>query len=129
MNHPHPRNNSRSVQILIATCFTLGLIACQPNRNAKIAGHWKVPGSKETMEFRNDGTCRGVDEYGRPITGSFTLLDDERIQLEFTITSKDNAGNLTVDKASGTCKLVATGDSLTLVEPDGTMKAYRKSSD
>ena len=121
-----PRNRFRSFHVTILLCILHLLVACKPKSNARAVGNWQAKDSKETIEFRSDGTCHGVDEYGRVVTGSFTLLDDERFRIDLTTRTTNSAGNVAVDRASGVCKLLVKRDSLTLIDPAGMMKSYQK---
>lgn len=102
------------------------ILGCRPTNEEAVIGHWHASGGKEEIEFQSDGTLRGIDEYGRPLSGSFTRIDQERIRIELIVRTTNAAGDVASDSAAGVCKLIAKADSLTLVEPDGKRKEYRK---
>ena len=79
------------------------------------------------MEFSSDGTLHGTDKYGRPLTGSFELLDSDRIRMKLTTSSEDRqAGIKMVDNAEAVCRLKIDRGLLTLTDEDGTVNHYRR---
>ena len=102
------------------------LLGCRAKEKEAAIGNWQASSGKERIEFQSDGTLRGVDEYGRPLSGSFTRIDRQRIRMELSVRTTNAAGDIGIDSSSGVCRVIASADSLTLVEPDGTRKEYRK---
>jgi hypothetical protein len=92
-----------------------------------MVGSWSGEGGKETVEFRGDGTIRGIDKYGKPLTGGFEFLDGDRVRIRMTSSSVDQkAGIKMVDNAEGVCRLDVQGDLLTLTEENGNANHYRR---
>jgi len=128
MNTTPPYAPERRV-VLYRVAFLLCLIVilgCRSKKQETAIGSWHKTEGKERIEFHSDGTLRGVDEYGRPLSGSFTRIDGERVRIELIVRTTNAAGDVASDNASGVCKLIVKADSLTLVEPDGARKEYRK---
>ncbi|MBN2035069.1 MAG: hypothetical protein JW836_17530 [Deltaproteobacteria bacterium] len=47
-----------------------------------ILGKWKESGKPSSLEFRQDGTFRAVDDMGMVVVGKYTLKTNGRIRLE-----------------------------------------------
>ena len=93
----------------------------------RLVGKWQINDGEETMEFRDDGTCVGLDRYGRVVVGTFSLRDGNHMKLELTTTATNRAGMRTVDKAAGVVEFALNEDSLTMND-DGSTKQYRRSN-
>ena len=58
------------------------------------------------MEFRSDGTLRGIDLYERPITGTFEFVDSDHVRMKQTVSSEDRkTGSKMVDNSEGLCRV------------------------
>jgi hypothetical protein len=120
--------NSPAFKSLL-TALVVAVIAAGCSRKVKspAVGTWREEATKETVEFRRDGTLRGTDKYGRPLTGSFEFLDADRVRIKMATSSVDRqAGIKMVDNAEGVCRLKVDGDLLTLTDEDGTANHYRR---
>ena len=131
MNNASHRGSSYhgplSAVIIVGGAIALALSACSANVKSGISGKWQVNGSKETMEFRRDGTCRGSDKYGGVVTGKFAFVDADHIKVELTTTSVDKAkGIRSVDHGSGVVEIVVQGDSLDIIDGDGPPTHYQR---
>ena len=123
-----PSANVPSVALFTALTAAVFTAGCSAKVKSPAIGSWRAEGSSETVEFRNDGTVRAVDKYGRPSTGSFEFLDPDRVRMKMTTSSVDKkAGVRMVDNAEGICRLQVHGDLLTLTEENGTANHYRRS--
>ena len=109
--------------------FLLVLSACANHPKSPVIGKWVDPVKKDTMEFRSDGTLQGVDGYGRPLTGTFKLLEANHVQITMTSSSVDKrTGVKVVDNAAGVCRFDVNGTSLTLTEADGTATHFQRAN-
>ena len=107
---------------------SLTFCACSAKVKSAAIGTWRGEEGKDTMEFRSDGTLRGIDRYGRAMTGNFEFVDAEHVRMKTTVSAVDGqTWNKLVDSAEGICKIQVQGDVLTLVEPAGGAAVhYRK---
>ena len=100
---------------------------CSAKVKSPAIGSWRGEDGNETVEFHSDGTLRGIDKYGRPLTGSFEFVDADRVRIKITTSSVDRqAGVKMVDNAEGVCRLDVQRDLLTLTEENGTASHYRR---
>lgn len=59
------------------------------------------------------------------MTGSFEFVDAEHLRIKMTSSSVDRkTGTKMVDNAEGVCRLDVQGNTLTLVEENGTVSHY-----
>jgi len=63
-----PRKRSVCVSIAGFLIDLVVLVAYRAKKEVLTIGKWQLEGSNEAIEFRSDGTCNGVDEYGRVLT-------------------------------------------------------------
>lgn len=122
--------STRSIYILAvfaAVIIAVAGVGCSAKVKSPAIGNWRGEDGKQTMEFLRDGTLRGIDEYGRPLSGSFEFIDSQHIRIKITSTSVDRqSGVKMVDNAEGICRLDVKGDSLTLTEENGTANHYSR---
>lgn len=120
------------VQLVGVACGMVLLLAgsaCSPKVNRAVVGQWQNENGKETVVFREGGTLEGRDPYGRPITGTYEFIGSDRIRLNMTTTSVDEASGMRmVDNASGTCRFVVERDVLVLKEEGGAETRYRRAN-
>jgi hypothetical protein len=103
------------------------LSACSPKINPTALGKWRLEGRNETMEFRGDGTCQGMDQYGRVVSGKFAFLSPNEIKLDLTTSSEDKAKGLRfVDHSVGVASFVVNGDELVMTEQHGSRIHYQR---
>jgi hypothetical protein len=115
------------VVMLLAAFVVAGIAAgCSPKVKSPAIGSWRGQNDNGTVQFRSDGTLRGIDKGGKPLTGSFEFLDADRVRIKMTISSVDRAGVKMVDNAEGICRLEVQGDWLALTEENGPASRYHR---
>jgi hypothetical protein len=96
------------------------------SRDAKI-GEWQAEEARQTLQFLSDGRLIGTDDFGRPISGTFEPLGDDRFRLKMDITALDKqTGTKTVDHSEGVCKIEVQGDELAIIEEGGPTIHYKR---
>ena len=64
------------VRVAIGIAVIAGMAAgCSAKVKSLAVGSWRCEDDAKTVEFRSDGTLRGIDKYGRPLKGSFEFVD------------------------------------------------------
>ena len=116
-----------SVAACLAACIILGIgSGCRPQRASELSGAWQKVGARDRIEFKDDGTITGVDEYGRLVRGSFSREDDTHIRMDMSVSSTNKGGAVTVDNSSGVCGVELEGGLLCLVDQGGGRVSYRR---
>jgi len=118
------RADLRAAVFLVVCLLTSG---CSSKTKSAWIGSWRGPDSRETIQFTSDGRIKGSDRYGRPLTGSFELVDPEHVRMQMTMSSSDaRTGQKMVDNSEGVFKLEVKGDSMAITEEGGSVTQFRR---
>ena len=107
MNTTSPKSglfSSLLVVALLSCCATLILSSCSKKASAAIIGKWQPQGSKETVEFRKDGTL--VNPQNPNQNGKYTFTDGSHINLQI------NTDNTNKPTMSMTCEVRIDGNKM-----------------
>ena len=107
MNHSPQTFLSRIslfIAVLFGCCAVLALSSCSKKASAAIIGKWQPQGSKETVEFRKDGTL--VNPQNPNQNGKYTFTDGSHINLQI------NTGNTNMPEMSASCEVHINGDKM-----------------
>ena len=72
-----PKFAGRDLLVALSMVF---LLSCA--QSPDIFGKWKESGKSSSLEFRQDGTFRAVDDMGMAVVGNYTLESNGRIRFE-----------------------------------------------
>jgi hypothetical protein len=103
---------------LSSCCAALVLSSCSKGTSAAIIGKWQVQGSKETVEFRKDGTVITYAPSGEvqvEDSGKYTFMDGSHMNLQ------TNGGDTNQPPTSISCEVHINGDKMdvTVTVPGG----------
>jgi hypothetical protein len=119
-----PPRHGRFPNWLIAALFVLCaaplLISCSKKASTAIIGKWRVQSTRETVEFRKDGTLTSSQEViaGPPgnaqtitneTTGRYTFTDSSHMNLQIS------PGNTNQPAISIRCEVRIDGDKMSVV--------------
>ena len=108
------------VVALLSCCAVLALSSCSKKASTAIIGKWRDQSTKETVEFRKDGTLITAQEItaGPPgntqtvnneTTGTYTFTDSSHMNLQI---NTDNTNQPTI---SVSCEVRIDGDKMSIV--------------
>jgi hypothetical protein len=107
MNHS-PQKFVYRIPMFIAVVFScsavLILSSCSKKASTAIIGKWQVQGSKETVEFRKDGTVLNPQNQNQ--SGKYTFTDGSHMNLQI------NTGNTNLPEMSARCEVHINGDKM-----------------
>lgn len=123
MNNPSFKRNlfpSLLIVALLSCCAVLVLSSCSKKASAAIIGKWRDQSTKETVEFRKDGTLITAQEItaGPPgntqtvkneTTGTYTFTDSSHMDMQI------NTGNTNQPAISVSCEVHIDGDKMNIV--------------
>jgi hypothetical protein len=92
------------VVALLSSCAVLLLSSCSKKASVAIIGKWQVQGSKETVEFRNDGTV--INPQDQKQNGKYTFTDGSHMNVQI------NTGNTNMPETSASCEVHIHGDKM-----------------
>jgi hypothetical protein len=102
---------------LLSCCATLILSSCSKKASVAIIGKWQAQGTKETVEFRKDGTL--INPQNQKQNGIYTFTDGSHIQngiYTFThgshINLQINTGDTNQPEISASCEVHIHGDKM-----------------
>ena len=107
MNATSPKSglfSSLLVVVLLSCCATLILSSCSKNASTAIIGKWQVQSTKETVEFRNDGTL--INPQNEKQNGKYTFTDGSHMNLQI------NTGETNQPVMSASCEVHIHGDTM-----------------
>ena len=107
MNHSpqtFPSRISLFVAVLFGCCAVLPLSSCSKKTSVAIIGKWQAQGSKETVEFRKDGTL--INPQNEKQNGKYTFLDGSRMNMQIS------TGNTNMPEMSASCEVHIHGDKM-----------------
>ena len=90
MNHSPNTFPSRTclfIAVLFGCCAVLSLSSCSKKASDAIIGKWRAQSTKETVEFRKDGTL--INPQNEKQNGKFTFTDGSHMNLQIN-TGKTN---------------------------------------
>jgi hypothetical protein len=102
-----------TVFLIVSILVALSLSGCSSSKS-KLVGKWQDIEKTGVMEFFSDNTVSSHSQ-GMDASGRWSILDDGRIKLEFTIEGISHS-------ATGRIK----GDAFQLETPDGKIEKYTK---
>jgi hypothetical protein len=105
---------------LLISCVALTLISCSKKTSAAIIGKWRAEETKETVEFRKDGTLTSSQDtttgtagntqtIRNKVTGTFTFTDSHHMDIQIS------TGNTNQPPVSISCEVRINGDKMSLV--------------
>ena len=107
MNHSSQKKFSRAsvfIAALLGCCAVLILSSCSKKASAAIIGKWRVQSTKETVEFRKDGTFITLQDQKQ--NGKYTFTDGSHMNLQI------NTGNTNMPEISASCEVHINGDKM-----------------
>ena len=106
MNTASPKSGLLSLPVvaLLICCATLVLSSCSKKASDAIIGKWQVQGSKETVEFRKDGTV--INPQDQKQNGKYAFTDGSHMNLQI------NTGNTNMPEMSASCEVHINGDRM-----------------
>jgi hypothetical protein len=109
----------KTYRIFLASILllSLGLVSCQQDPKAAIAGKWKELNGDETIEFLRDGTVTIKGKDGN-LSGSYSFPDKNHLKLEL--------GGIGALAGPMVATYSIASNQLTLTAPDGDKSTYRK---
>lgn len=112
---------------VVALAVALAGTACSPETEPSAFGQWKSRDNKSTLNLHPDGTCDGTDEYGRHSRGTFTLREDQRLQISLEVRdTNQQTGQILSDKSQGTLRMLVQANSLILTDGNGTVSRFKR---
>jgi hypothetical protein len=136
MDDSHPwrcRFANRLVVALFIFCAALPLTSCSKKASTAIIGKWRAQDTKETVEFRKDGTVvTARDTTAGPLgdtrtlthetTGKYTFTDANHMDVQI------NTGDTNQPVVSINCEVRINGDKMTIAMTDpGNRQQHRTS--
>ena len=94
------------IAVVFGCCAVLTLSSCSKKPGAAIIGKWRVQGSKETVEFRKDGTM--INPQNQNQNGKYIFTDGSHMNLQI------NTGNTNQPEMSVSCEVQIHGDKMDL---------------
>ncbi len=88
----------------LGCCAALILSSCSKKTSDAIIGKWRVQSTKETVEFRQDGTFITLQDQKQ--NGKYTFTDGSHMNL------KINTGNTNMPEVSASCEVLINGDKM-----------------
>jgi len=97
------------IAALLSCCAVLLLSSCSKKASDAIIGKWRVQSTKETVEFRKDGTI--IDgtvnnPQNQKQNGKYTFTDGSHMNLQI------NTGNTNMPEVSASCEVHIHGDKM-----------------
>jgi len=92
------------IAALLVCCAVLLLSSCSKKASAAIIGKWRVQSTKETVEFRQDGTFITLQDQKQ--NGKYTFTDGSHMNLQI------NTGNTNMPEISASCEVHINGDKM-----------------
>ena len=92
------------IAALLSCCAVLLLSSCSKKESAAIIGKWRVQSTKETVEFRQDGTFITLQDQKQ--NGKYTFTDGSHMNLQI------NTGNTNMPEISASCEVHIQGDKM-----------------
>ncbi len=108
MNHSSRKCCSHTriiIALLLACCAVPILSSCAKKASDAIIGKWRVQSTKETVEFRKDGTVINLQNQKQQ-NGKYTFTDDSHMNLQI------NTGNTNMPEVSASCEVHIHGDKM-----------------
>ena len=110
---------SVSITLLFGCCAILTLSSCSKKASTAIIGKWRDQSTKETVEFRKDGTISSSQEItaGPPgntqtvtneTSGTYTFTDASHMSVQI------NTGNTNQPTVSASCEVRIDGDKMSI---------------
>ena len=111
------RKFKQNFHLVLVTFSSIFFVSCLSTPN--LIGKWREIGKTATLEFREDGTFKAVDNEGLSVTGKYFLLQNGNVRFEVTRIG------FSPDIIKG--KIGIKGDELTFISLDGRdIERYRK---
>lgn len=95
---------------LVSLIAAVSVVSCS-STESRLLGKWKEKGGTEVLEFFKDGRLSTTDK-GMSYAGSWTTLDDGRINIEMSVLGTTYVATATM--AGNTLKLEMAGKSVEL---------------
>jgi len=92
------------IAALLSCCAVLLLSSCSKKASAAIIGKWRVQSTKDTVEFRKDGTF--INPQDQKQNGKYTFTDGSHMNLQI------NTGNTNMPEISASCEVHIQGDKM-----------------
>src|ERR1035441_8726432 len=90
---------SKFIVALLVCCGALVLSSCSKKASTAIIGKWRAEATKETVEFRKDGTVITSHDVGQPgimrsltegTTGKYTFTDGTHMNVQISTGGTNN---------------------------------------
>jgi hypothetical protein len=107
MNHSSRKFSCRTrivIALLLVCCAVPILSSCSKKASDAIIGKWRVQSTKETIEFRKDGTVINLQDQEQ--NGKYTFTDGSHMNLQI------NTGNTNMPEVSASCEVHINGDKM-----------------
>lgn len=91
---------------LMGCCAVLALSSCSKKASSAIIGKWQVQGSKERVEFRNDGTVITSNGTTSEPPGKYVFTDASHMSVQII------TGNTNEPEISASCEVHIHGDKM-----------------
>ena len=92
------------ILLLLACCAVPIFSSCSKKASDAIIGKWRVQSTKETVEFRQDGTFINLQDQKQ--NGKYTFTDGSHMNLQI------NTGNTNMPEVSASCEVRINGDKM-----------------
>ena len=92
------------IAALLSCCAVLLLSSCSKKASDAIIGKWRVQSTKDTVEFRKDGTF--INPQDQKQNGKYTFTDGGHMNLQI------NTGDTNMPEVSASCEVHINGDKM-----------------